>query len=85
MFVSLGTVDVPILDPIVYSGCRLLVDITGPDYLGVFPLAIGANVSWQLSLPEFLPETTLHFQDWMYAPAFDLFQSSHRLNVPIVK
>ncbi len=82
---SLGTADLPILDPAVGPNCRLLVDIVGPGYLGMLPMAIGQNVSWPLPLPEFLQSTTLHIQCWSLNPASGQFFSSQRRTVPLVR
>lgn len=84
MLAATVTTNVPVLHPIVFPGCRLLVMASGPGYLGAFPTAIGSNPSWQLSLPEYLGAQTLHFQDW-YLDGNGLLYSSERLTVPIIK
>ncbi|HLQ38425.1 MAG TPA: hypothetical protein VK348_11525, partial [Planctomycetota bacterium] len=83
MAASFGTTNVAVLDPAVAAGCRLFIQATGPLFLGVLPLRIGANANWSLPLPEFLPSTTLHFQDWYLDGA--QFHSTERLTVPIIK
>ena len=83
MLLSLATDNLPVIHPIVASGCRLYVDL-GPGYLGSFPTAFGANPSWQLPLPEFLTSQNLFFQDW-YLDATVLLYSTERLKVPIIR
>ncbi|MCR9248003.1 MAG: hypothetical protein NXI31_23475 [bacterium] len=82
LLVSLGTSSQPIVDPAVAAGCNLLVD-NGAGLLGTMAFRIGADVSWQLPLPEWLPPLTLHFQDWLLDGT--TFRSSRRLTVPVVK
>lgn len=65
MLLATASANAPLVDPIVGSGCTLLVPLAGPDYLGMFPLGIGANVQWRLPLPENLPNTTIYMQDWI--------------------
>lgn len=84
MLAATVTTDVPVIHPIVFPGCRLLVMAAGPGYLGTFPTGVGANFTWQLPLPEALGSQTLHFQDW-YLDANALLYSTERLTVPIIK
>ncbi|MCA8948174.1 MAG: hypothetical protein KDE27_01650 [Planctomycetes bacterium] len=83
LLVGLATTDLPVIDPAVAPGCRLLVPASGSGALGTFPLAIGANPSWAFPLPEWLTNTTFYFQDWFYDGTS--FRSTQRLEVPIVK
>ncbi|MEZ6037854.1 MAG: hypothetical protein R3F29_10265 [Planctomycetota bacterium] len=85
MLVAVGTVDVPLVDPLIAAGCSLLVPPSGPEYLGMMPLATGGDVSWPLPLPEHVPATTLHFQDWMLSTYTGLLTATRRLSVPLVK
>jgi len=84
MGLSLATADLAMDVPgLTASGCRLLIDAFGPDFLGVFPAATGLQVSWSLPLPEFVSPTTLHFQAWMLDGT--VLTSGRRLSVPIVR
>jgi hypothetical protein len=83
LILSLGTVNVPVINPAVFPGCRLLVAAAGIDYLGYFPPQIGANTSYPLPLPPFLGSQTLYFQDWYLDGPF--LYSTERLNLPIIK
>jgi hypothetical protein len=85
MLVGTGTENVPLVHPIVGGNCSLLVPLSGPDHLGILPLAIGAQATWQLPLPEWLPSMTLQFQDWVLDPANGLLWSTRRFTVPLVK
>ncbi|MBL8753432.1 MAG: hypothetical protein JNK15_09040 [Planctomycetes bacterium] len=85
MLVGTGTVDVPVVDPILGTNCSLLVPLSGPDHLGILPVAIGASAAWTLPLPENLPAMTLHFQDWILDPADNRLWGSRRRSVPITK
>lgn len=84
MLAATVTTNVPVVHPIIFPGCRLFVMAAGPGFLGAFPAAFGANVSWQLALPEFLGSQTLYFQDW-YIDVNGLLYSTERLAVPIIK
>lgn len=84
MLLATTTVDVPVINPVVFPGCRLFVAAAGPGYLGQFPLAIGSSASFSLPLPEFVVGQTLHMQDW-YLDATNLLYSTERLTVQIVK
>jgi hypothetical protein len=81
--VATGTVNVPVINPAVFPGCRLFVAAAGPDYLGYFPPSIGISTSYELALPAFLGNQNLYFQDWILDGAF--LYSTERLTVPIVK
>jgi hypothetical protein len=83
LILSLGTVNVPVINPAVFPGCRLLVAAAGIDYLGYFPPQIGSNTSYPLPLPPFLGSQTLYFQDWYLDGPF--LYSTERLNLPIIK
>ncbi|MCA8965108.1 MAG: hypothetical protein KDC48_09475, partial [Planctomycetes bacterium] len=83
LLVSLATADLPVFDPAVSPGCRLLVQAGGAGYLGMMSFQLGNAVSWTLALPEWLDPMTLHFQDWTFDGSS--FQSTERLSVPIVK
>ncbi len=85
LMMSLAPKNTPVTIPVVASGCRLLVEDTGPAYLGVFPIRIGNLVSWQLPLPEFLPAMTLYFQDWHTDSSASTMYSTRRLTVPLVR
>jgi hypothetical protein len=63
----------------------LLVDPTPPAYLGMTDFRFGPDTFWALPLPEFLSPATLHFQVWHIDPVTGLFNSTTRLEVPIVK
>ncbi|MCB9879463.1 MAG: hypothetical protein H6835_17855 [Planctomycetes bacterium] len=79
-------INVPLVFPgLVAPGCSLFVPVSGPDYLGMFPAALGGVVLWTLPLIEGLPAQTLHFQDWYLDPATGLLFNSPGLAVPIVK
>ncbi|MCR9247999.1 MAG: hypothetical protein NXI31_23455 [bacterium] len=81
--VSLAPANLPIIDPAVLPGCRLLVDVTGPGYLGTMPFVYGSSATWPLALPEWLPPMAFHFQDWYFDGSF--FAASERLRVEVVK
>jgi hypothetical protein len=83
LILSLGTVNVPVINPAVFPGCRLLVAAAGPDYLGYFPPQIGSAPVFPLPLPSFLGSQTLYFQDWYLNGPF--LYSTERLSVPIIK
>ena len=83
LLASLASTSQPIVNPAVASGCELLVQAAGPDYLGTLPFVYGISASWPVALPEFLPPLTLHFQDWVFDGA--QFVSSQRLSVPLIK
>ncbi|MFK7742241.1 MAG: hypothetical protein AB8H80_18145 [Planctomycetota bacterium] len=72
--------------PPIQNGCWLLVANTGPNFLGLFDLRVGANVSWDLPLPESLPIETYYMQGWHTVGGgnFD-FVSTQRLRLPTVK
>jgi hypothetical protein len=67
----------------VHDGCWLLVPLGGPDYLGMLGPIVGANGSWQVSLPETLPNVALRGQAVTFDPAFGEFFSSSRVTAPI--
>lgn len=83
MLLSFASENLPVIHPSVAAGCRLFVDL-GANYVGSFPIAIGAAASWELPLPEFLTAQDLFFQDW-YLDATGLLFSTERIKVPIVK
>lgn len=83
LLASLGVADLPIPDPAVAAGCRLLIDTAGGGYLGNLGLRIGTVANWSLPLPEWLQSFTVHFQDWMFDGS--TFGSSRRLTVPFVR
>ena len=85
MLVATATANGPVIDPIVGTNCSLLVPVSGPDYLGYLPTALGAGAAWLLPLPESLPSMTLHFQDWVLEPANGQLWGSRRLSVPLLR
>lgn len=71
---------------IIQSGCWLLVPNTGPDFVGLFGLKIGANPVYSLPLPEFLSSDTFYFQDFHTIGNGNLtLISTPRLELQIVK
>lgn len=83
LLVATAAIDIPLAIPVVLPGCRLLAPTSGPNYLGIMPIALGASPSWTLALPEFLSPGTLYFQDWILNG--QALESSSRLDLPIVK
>jgi hypothetical protein len=83
LFASTAAIDVllPLAD--VGPGCRLLVDVFGPDYITMLDLRVGSSVTWYIPLLEWFTPTTLYFQDWMLDNG--ILTSTQRLEVPIVK
>ena len=68
------------------NGCWLLVANTGPDFLGLFDVRVGSNVSWNLPLSELLSPDTLYMQGWHTVGNGNFaFVSTQRLAVPITK
>jgi hypothetical protein len=84
MQLSTDPLDVVVVHPLITPGCRLLVDVFGPGYLGSVT-DFGPSVSWQIPLPSSLSELTLHCQDWIYDLSTDLLTSSDRLSIEFVK
>jgi hypothetical protein len=70
--------------PGVHSGCWLLVPNTGAGSLGFLPLQFGPDGTWNLSLPEWLPAMTLHFQGFHFDAGNTEVFTTQRLEVPIV-
>ena len=67
-------------------GCRLNVSSLAPQFVGLFPLQIGADPTFQLPLPEFLGSNTYYFQDFHTLGNGNLnMVSTARLRVPVVK
>lgn len=85
MVVGTAFMSQPIVDPAVYVGCLLQVPVSGAGSLGILPLGIGADVSWNMPLPEFLPALTLYFQDWTLSPSSNVFRNTGLLPVEITK
>ncbi|MCU0864001.1 MAG: hypothetical protein MUC36_09430 [Planctomycetes bacterium] len=83
LLLSLQPVDLPVLDPAVHPGCRLLVSATVSALESPFAPRVGSSVTFPLSLPSYLHGQTFHFQDW-YAHGQQLF-STQRLTVPVVR
>lgn len=83
MVMSLGTRDSAVNSAAVAPGCRLLVDITGPGYLGVLDFRVGSSAEWDQPIPEFLAADTIYFQDWIFDGVS--FTSTQRMAVDIVK
>jgi hypothetical protein len=83
LLLSLQPVDLPVLDPAVHPGCRLLVSATVSALESPFALQVGSSVTFPLSLPSYLVGQTFHFQDW-YAHGPQLF-STQRLTVPVIR
>lgn len=67
------------------AGCTQYVPASGPSYLGVLPIGIGPTAEWKLSLPEWLGNFELHFQDVHTDVSGTLLNSTTRLTVPFVK
>ncbi|MCA8963447.1 MAG: hypothetical protein H6838_09755 [Planctomycetes bacterium] len=80
---SLASSNFMILDPAVPLGCRLLVDIGQPNYLGILPFRVGTTANWFIGFPEWLDSMTLYFQDVVFDGSY--FRGSQGLAVPIVK
>lgn len=79
---SVSLFGIPIFEP----GCLLLIPSAGPNYLGVFPLAVGDTVDFNLPLPEFLTSDTYYFQDFHTIGNGNLqLRGTERLAVPVVK
>ena len=86
MVLANAGIDVPLVIPgLVGIGCNLYVPISGPNYYGMFPTAVGSSASWPLPLPEALANQVLSFQDWYLDPTTLLLYGSTRLDVPIIK
>ena len=87
MALSYEAAAVPLVGiPAFASGCWLNVSTIGTDLIGLFPVQVGANVDFQLPLPEFLPSDILRLQDFHTIGGGNLeFLSTERINVPIVK
>ncbi len=83
MQLSMDTLDVVVLHPLITPGCRLLVDVFGPGYIGQVS-DFGPSVAWNIPLPDTLPGFTLHCQDWIYDLSTNLLTTSTRLSVPLV-
>ncbi|MCU0862200.1 MAG: hypothetical protein MUC36_00285 [Planctomycetes bacterium] len=79
------SLQLPISDPILGANCSLLVPLSGPDHFGIFPLAVGSTVQWQLPLPETLPAMSIYLQDWILDPADNLLRGTSGLLVPLAK
>ncbi|MCA8978168.1 MAG: hypothetical protein KDC98_25800 [Planctomycetes bacterium] len=79
---SLAPDNQPVAIPGVGSGCSLYVD-SGASLLGMFPPVVGNSARWSMSLPEWLPPLTFHFQDWVLENG--QLTSTNRLSIPIVK
>jgi len=71
--------------PGIHSGCWLLVPNTGPDHIGVLDFQIGANVSWDLTIPAGLAAGTFYFQDFHTDAGMTELFSTQRLTVPIAR
>ncbi|MFN3243367.1 MAG: hypothetical protein ACE37K_17830 [Planctomycetota bacterium] len=80
VLVSLAPTSFPVVLGGVGAGCELLVD-PGASYVGMMPVQLGAAPFWPFALPEWLPNATLYFQDWILEN--DEFRSTQRLEVPI--
>jgi hypothetical protein len=85
MVLGMASMSQPIVDPAVGVGCLLQVPVSGAGSLGILPIGIGADVSWNMPLPEFLPAMTLYFQDWMLTPSSSVFTNAGMLPVEITK
>ena len=85
MLVATSTLDTTIPDPLVGTGCHLLVSFSGRSYLGMLPVEVGASPTWNLPLPEQLTSMTLHVQDWVLRPAQNQLFGSSRLTVPLAR
>jgi hypothetical protein len=82
VLVSLAPASFPVVLGGVGAGCELLVD-PGASYVGMMPVQLGAAPFWPFPLPEWLPNATLYFQDWILEN--DEFRSTQRLEVPIAR
>jgi len=51
----------------------------------MLPVQAGADVAWNVPLPEFLAPFTLRAQDVFLDPGDGRFYTSYRLDVPLVK
>jgi hypothetical protein len=83
MLASTATLDVPVPLAGVEPGCRMLVDVFGPGYIGILDARVGSFVGWDIPLFENFTPTTLYFQDWILENG--VLSSSKRLEVEIVK
>jgi len=83
LLVSTGVLDLPVVHPVVASGCRLLVDTTAPAYVGMLTEGPSYPVVFPFALPEFLPPLFLFFQDWLFDG--NELRSTQRLTVPIAR
>ena len=85
MALSLAPATLPLTGiPPFANGCWLNISSVSPDFLGLFPVEIGAAPSFALPLPEFLPPSVLHFQDLHTVGNGNLqFVTTERLEVPI--
>jgi hypothetical protein len=83
LLASTATLDLPVPLSDVDPGCRLLVDVFGPGYIGILDARAGSTVWWQLPLFENFDPTTLYFQDWILDNG--TLSSTQRLELQIVK
>lgn len=85
MLMATDVISLPLINiaPI-QNGCWLLVPNAGAEYIGMFGLQVGSNVSYPIPLPEFLSSETFYFQDFhsVAGTAFELV-STPRLELPI--
>jgi hypothetical protein len=84
LVLSTATAFVPLVHPSVAGGCIQLVDM-GPAMIGILDVRIGADVYWELALPETLAPFTLYCQDVFLDPAVNRYYTTYRLQVPLVK
>ena len=85
---STGTANVPIVGLSLFvPGCSLLIDDGPASFIGLFPVALGPNVSWEVPLGELLPNgATFYFQGFHTDGNPGLvFESTQRLEVTVVK
>lgn len=72
-------------DQLILTMTAANVAAAGPGFLGILPLAFGADVAWNLPLPGAMPAFTLHMQDVFLDPFDTMIYTSYRLSVPLVK
>jgi hypothetical protein len=85
---STGTANVPIVGLSLFApGCTLLIDDGPANFIGLFPVVVGAYASWEVPLSELLPNgATFHFQGFHTDGSANLvFESTARLEVTVVK
>lgn len=82
---STGTVSTVPAVPGIQAGCRVLVDLSASNYLGILGVQVGSQVEWDLPIPEFLTPIPVYFQDWHLDGSGTRFQSSGRLELQLLR